>query len=219
MITGQSLEEEKRRVRRETLTARKNLTAGGRAEACRQIELYLTQQQAYKQADWVLCYVSYREEVKTGPFLERAFADGKRVYVPKVLSGLNAPAPGRGPAVMDFYEIRSLSQLRPGFRGILEPEEGRPRFDPDADLHTKGLMVLPGAAFDTHGGRIGYGGGYYDRYLDRLQAAGKRRLCVLAGICFSCQLTEQVPRAAYDETVDLVITETGIWHSDGIRKQ
>mgnify|MGYP002530928218 CR=1 FL=1 len=79
---------------------------------------------------------------------------------------------------MDFYEIHDMTDLQPGYQGILEPAEYCPKVEA-----TEGMMLLPGLAFDREGHRVGYGGGYYDRYLTAYPD------CIRAGIAYRMQVT------------------------------
>lgn len=104
---------------------------------------------AYQQADSLYAYVAFNQEVRTRPIIKRAWADGKRVAVPKVADG-----------AMRFIWLDSFDQLAEGCFGVEEPMEDEPVAD-DAEA----LVLVPGLAFDAHGHRVGYGGGYYDRWL------------------------------------------------------
>ena len=102
----------------------------------------------FREAEILYCYIDFRREVGTRKIVERAWQQGKKVCVPKVCGN-----------DMQFYEIRTFSELVPGSFGIPEPSGEGKTFDKN------GLMLMPGAAFDTDRNRIGYGRGYYDRFL------------------------------------------------------
>ena len=109
----------------------------------------LLQTDAYRNARTLYGYVSYNQEVRTLPILEQALKDGKQVAVPKCYG-----------SEMRFIYISSLHQLAKGSFGIPEPiDDGPVGNDPQA------LVLMPGLAFDLHGRRVGYGGGYYDKFL------------------------------------------------------
>lgn len=106
---------------------------------------------AYRKARTVYGYLPYNQEVRLIPILEQAMAEGKRVAVPKILNG-----------DMVFVCLDDLTAIQPGPGGILEPvADGPVAGDPAA------LVLMPGLVFDEAGNRIGYGGGYYDRFLAR----------------------------------------------------
>jgi len=138
----------------------------------------------YQQCESLFCYVSFRNEVDTHKIIKQAFLDGKNVAVPRVEGNK-----------MHFYRIASLQELKKSRFGILEPTDEAQKVTP-----VRGdLMIVPGAAFDRDGYRIGYGGGYYDRYLDNY-----RDLYTL-GLAFDFQMTDRLPRDAYDLAVREVI--------------
>ena len=147
-------------------------------------KLFATEQ--YRQARTLYAYLSFNQEVRTAPIIERAWADGKRVAVPKVVGDS-----------MAFIWIDSFDNLAPqGAFQIMEPVGD----GPVADDKTA-LMLMPGLAFDPQGHRVGYGGGYYDRYL----AAQPDHPTV--ALCYDFQLLERLDVDAFDVPVDLVITD------------
>ncbi len=161
----------------------------------------------YASAAVVLAYMSFGNEVMTRSFIERCFRDGKRVALPRVMS-FNGK--GRSLAV---FEIRSINEdLVPGFKGILEPDASvLEMLEPEA----VDLAVVPGVAFDKHCNRMGYGAGYYDRFLPQLRSE-----CLKAGVAFDIQLAEQLPTDEFDFKLDMVITESRIFGSNaGIHKE
>ena len=182
--------ETKRLIRKNSLEKRSGLSIEQWTSYSDIIELKLLELADYKQADAILCYADYKGEVRTTSFMERALLDGKEVACPRVN--------GKKDGVMEFYQVSSLNELDSGYKGILEPIGAIP-YVPEKRC----LMVLPGAAFDASGNRIGYGKGYYDRYLDRYPKIHT------VGICFECQLVDAVPATEYDWVMDRVITESG----------
>ncbi|MGN0505985.1 MAG: 5-formyltetrahydrofolate cyclo-ligase [Lachnospiraceae bacterium] len=146
-----------------------------------------------KLARTVFLYASYQSEVPTKELLQELLAAGKRVALPKV-SGER----------MDFYAVTAWEELMPGYHGILEPEShgAEPVFPKEGDV-----MLLPGAVFDKKGNRIGYGKGYYDRYLSELEAA-YRRLPYCVGLCYHKQLWKGIlPTEDTDRCMDAIVTE------------
>lgn len=134
----------------------------------------------------VLAFVSISTEVPTEPLLRAILASGKRLLLPFVADD----------GSMKAAAIASLDELEPGYRGIPEPASREPVPATAADA-----IVLPGVAFDERGGRLGYGGGFYDRFLSA--ASGRP----LIGICFEAQLVDEVPMLEHDRRVDVVVTE------------
>jgi 5-formyltetrahydrofolate cyclo-ligase len=150
----------------------------------------------YRQAQTVLCYVSFRSEVHTHAFLKRLRADGKQVVVPYCAA-----------QHLDLFRFDSFDDLAPGTLGILEPKpELRRRDACRFTAQELDLLIIPGLAFDRQGGRIGYGKGYFDRLL-----LGARSDALLAAVAFECQLYDSVPVLPHDVRVDRVITEAEIY--------
>ena len=222
---------EKKRVRMAALAKRDSLTAKQRQGYSDRIVKNLTNLPCYQEADAVLVYISFRSEVDTFPLTEQAFADGKAVFAPKVLGKEIA-----------FYRIASLADLAEGYQGILEPaggqlfdewindQVGQPK-ESQPEKHLKGkaaqkgefgassiLICLPGAAFDRARHRIGYGGGFYDRFLSRFSekesgtdtVAYPRMKFTTAALAFSCQIFETIPWEAHDIRPMCVVTEKEI---------
>lgn len=180
---------DKKTLRREILKKRDALSAEDRYNLSKKIHKNLFERPEFVSAKQVLCYVDFRSEVSTEKIIEESLKRGKRVFCPKVLSG----------EWMEFYEVAGKNDLESGAYGILEPlaDENRKY----AFLENDDLMILPGACFDRTGNRIGYGAGYYDRYLQMYPNLKK------VGICFACQLTEQIWAESTDQKVDMIITE------------
>ena len=141
---------------------------------------------AYRAARSLYCYLSFNQEVRTRPVIERAWADGKRVAVPKVIGD-----------EIRFIWLNGFGELSDGSFGIPEPVNSTPLAD-DASA----LILVPGLAFDRRGHRVGYGGGYYDRWL----AAHPGHPTI--ALCYDFQLLESIETEAHDIRVDTVITET-----------
>ena len=141
----------------------------------------------YRNCETLFLFVSSPIEVDTSEILQRAFDDGKRVAVPKCRDK-------RG--FMDFYCITSASQLEKGAFGISEPAENCEKV---SDLR-KGLCIVPGLCFDMSGYRLGFGRGYYDRFLERFSGT-------TVGLCYSKCIEHQLPTSRYDKPVDILITE------------
>lgn len=175
---------DKRALRREIGEKKRALSpaqieemSAGLAEA-----LFATEQ--YRWAKSLYAYLSFNQEVRTRPILRRAWADGKRVAVPKV----------RGDE-MRFIWIDGFDRLAPqGPFGIPEPIDDGPVADDEA-----ALVLMPGLAFDPAGHRVGYGGGYYDRYL-RAHPGHPT-----VALCYGFQLYDHLKAEPHDVSVDLVI--------------
>ena len=139
--------------------------------------------QAYQNARTIYGYLPYNQEVRTVPMLERALRDGKRVAVPKVYG-----------EEMKFIYLDDLTQVAKGYAGIPEPiADGPVAQEPDA------LVLMPGLAFDPQGHRIGYGGGFYDKFLSREPNHPT------VALCYEFQMVEKLETEAFDIPVDTVI--------------
>lgn len=137
----------------------------------------------YQKAKTIYGYLPYNQEVRTVPMLERALLDGKQVAVPKVCGD-----------EMRFICISDLSLVAPGYAGIPEPVADEPiADDPQA------LVLMPGLAFDHRGHRIGYGGGFYDRFLE----AEPNHPTV--ALCYDFQMLPELTTEEHDIPVDEVI--------------
>ena len=144
----------------------------------------LFETEPYRQARSLYAYLSFNQEVRTNPIIERAWADGKRVAVPKVIGN-----------DMVFIWLERFDQLAEGYYGIPEPVADGPIAD-DATA----LVLMPGLAFDPQGHRVGYGGGFYDRFLE------KEPDHPLVALCFDFQMLDHLEVEAHDVPVDVVIT-------------
>lgn len=138
----------------------------------------------YKNAASIYAYLPYNQEVRTWEIIRRAWADGKRVAVPRVYGD-----------TMKFLWLESFDEIAAGSWNIPEPT-----FDePEADDETA-LILMPGLAFDPMGHRVGYGGGFYDKYLE-LHKQHK-----LVALCYPFQLFDFLDVESHDVPVDLVIS-------------
>lgn len=149
----------------------------------------LTALPVYKSCDTVLTYVSTEIEVGTQGIIERAFADGKRVAAPRCVKGTRD---------MVFYEIRSFADLEAGSFSVYEPVPERCR--PVRSLR-RAICIVPALAYDRYGYRLGYGKGYYDRFLSAHRDVFK------IGIGYCCCTETRLEHGKYDIPVDFLITE------------
>jgi len=146
----------------------------------------------YIKSKYLFCYVSFRSEVDTFEIIDKSISDGKIVAVPKIFPKKK---------IMKAFIIESIDKsLRPGEYGILEPTDECP----EADYDKLDLIIAPGLAFTERGERLGYGGGYYDRFLSEYP---KVPVCALT---YESLITNSLPVKENDIAVDYLITETGI---------
>ena len=184
-------------IRKRILIARNHLSIMERQEADRKITERILNLAAYRKADIVLGFAGYGSETDTVPLLETAIEDGKKVYCPV----------SRENGTMEFYRFRSRKDLTEGYKKIPEPSVEEERFDKKIQKKENRIfMLMPGVAFDEKRHRVGYGKGFYDRYLEVF-----RPECV-AAVCFECQIVEEIPMEEFDVLPDLVVTDKRVIH-------
>lgn len=148
---------------------------------------------SYRYSGKILVYASIGSEVDTVQFCKKALADGRELYLPKSYPG----------GVMRFFAVNSMEELHEGAFGVAEPEE-RDEYAPSAGKAD--LCIVPGVCFDVYGYRVGYGKGYYDRFLAKFTG-------VSVGLAYEdCFCREKLPyEKRYDKPVDFVVTEKGMY--------
>ena len=183
---------EKQRLREERLAAREALSEQERSVLDDRITQKLLATSEYAEATTVLTYVSVLSEVSTRMFVECALRDGKTVAVPRCLPG----------HCLEFVAIASLEQLVAASFNLLEPAKELPALTEDQKNNS--ICIVPALLVDTKGYRLGYGAGFYDRFLSTYP--GKK-------ICLAYQQNlsrTMLPHTALDVAVDLVITESEV---------
>lgn len=162
----------------------------------RQICRKLAELPEYVEAATVMFYVDARDEVRTRAFLTAALGQDKRIAVPYCVGSR-----------LELFLLEDLDELTVDTFGILEPKpELRSRGDRKIDPRQLDLIVVPGVAFDTQGGRLGHGKGFYDGLLCQVRADA-----VLVGLAFECQLFPKIPMMPHDVYMNRVITEKAIY--------
>jgi 5-formyltetrahydrofolate cyclo-ligase len=183
---------EKQRLREERLAAREALSEQERSVLDERITQKLLVTSEYSEATTVLTYVSVSSEVSTRMFIECALRDGKTVAVPRCLPG----------HCLEFVAIASLEQLVAAPFNLLEPVKELPAVTEDQKNNS--ICIIPALLVDTKGYRLGYGAGFYDRFLSTYP--GKK-------ICLAYQQNlsrTTLPHTAFDVAVDVVITESDV---------
>lgn len=181
----------KAQVRDQYREMREQLPASERAALDLKISEKFTDSVTFRHADTILLYASFGSEVDTCAIFDLAIQRGKRVAYPKCLEGRK----------MAFFYVQDRSVLQAGGFGIPEPPTSCEKWMPDARAHT--VCIVPAIVYDREGYRIGYGKGYYDRFLTEYQGAS-------AGLCYESHLLKGVPRGMYDKHVDMLFTEKRI---------
>ena len=184
----------KARLREMVLARRDAMGAATRAVLSQAILEEIAGLPAYRDARAVLAYAGFGSELRTGGFLRRVLDEGKTLLLPRV---------NREKKLLEVYEVGDPARdLEAGTWGIREP---RPDRCAPADPRTIDFVLVPGVAFDAHGGRLGYGAGFYDGLLS---GDVSPHAWLVAG-AFGVQLVEEVPLDEHDVPVDVVVTEKG----------
>jgi len=185
-------------IRKEVLRERNALTPDAVAEKSARIVKKLVTVDGYRNAINIMTYINFRNEVQTGNFIRKAMAGGKRVSVPVT----DVDNRRLTPSLLVDYP----GDLQPGTWGIWEPKPECVRVLDPSELD---LVVVPGVAFDLKGNRLGYGGGFYDRFL-KVTKPGT----VFVGLAFDFQIRPFIFPEVYDIPVHLLLTEYRLIHTD-----
>ena len=173
----------KREIRSQILAERRRIPPLMLEQRSGIIRKKLMKEPVWKNAGSIFCYVSLADEVATIPLIQAAWAEGKKVAVPR--------CEGRD---MVFITLTSFDCLAPGIHGIPEPVGGT------TEENDAALIIMPGVAFDVNRHRVGYGGGFYDRYLE--QHTGHKTLA----LCYDFQMYDHLDVDAHDIPVDYVLS-------------
>lgn len=187
---------EKKRLRTEYLQKRRALTLKHWKYAGKSIRRRLEQSALYQECSTLMTYVSAKDnEVDTCVLIDSALQSGRVVVVPVVIPG---------EPELRWARIGSRSELTLAKFGLLEPNPFQRRY---VDVHDDALCVVPGLAFTRDGWRIGYGGGYYDRFLASFQGTS-------VGLAFEIQLAPLLPKGIHDQQLHYVLTEKRCYPAD-----
>lgn len=186
--------EEKQRLRTVIRAEEKNLGAKYKASSSAAICAHIIAMPEYQNAETVFCFVGRSHEIDTAPLLADALAAGKRLCVPLCVDK----------GIMELRQITDLSQLVCGSYGIQEPPSDAPAISVD-DVD---LSIIPCLTCDHGGRRLGFGGGYYDRFLSVYRAAAVM-------VCRERLIREELPVEPHDMPIPWVVTENGLYE-DGI---
>jgi len=185
----------KQTIRREMLFVRMRMNRKDVKTKSAKIAKKLFQSIVFEKAKKVMFYVSFKNEVETSEIIKRSFRMKKAVFVPKV-----------GGGEIFAVRINNFSELSHGKFGIKEPSEKKIAFSP-SDLSFDAIIV-PGIAFDINGNRLGFGRGYYDRFLEKTCG-------VKIGLAYDYQLVKNMPVSKNDIRMDMVITEERVFTNIG----
>ena len=182
---------DKKKTRQRVLQQRRAFSATEKTPAEQRMLKFLQSWDVFRQAKTIHIFISKTDEPDTSPIIESAWESGKTVAVPCVV-----------PESFELFhsQLKSFEDLSSGALGVLEPSpEGRIAMNPESF----DLVIIPGVAFDRQGGRLGYGKGYYDRFLEQ---TGAFRLA----LAFNFQVLEKVPTEKHDVPMNGILTESGI---------
>lgn len=174
---------DKTELRRQIREKKRSMTETEIVEKSKRLGDLFAASELYQNARTIYFYLPYNQEVRTVPMLERALQEGKKVAVPKVYGD-----------TMKFIYLENLNYIAEGYAGIPEPIND----EPVAEDKTA-LVLMPGLAFDLEGRRIGYGGGFYDRFL-----AEEPDHPTLA-LCYDFQIFNKLETEVFDIPVDCVL--------------
>ncbi len=181
----------KAELRKELLKIRSAINEVEAYKKSRKICESIINTKEFKDAAYIFAYMPTKNEVSILPVVEAALALGKRVAFPRCLD-----KNGR----MAFFEITSYDDFVSGAFNIKEPKPECPQLDIIGESIT-GIMLVPGVGFDEGKNRLGYGGGYYDRYI-----GAEKSVCYIAP-AYEMQVVESIPTEPHDRPVDMIVTE------------
>ena len=188
------IKEQKKALRAHFRAVRASITPENRAEECREICARILQSDAYMEANSLLVYAALGDEIDLSAVSHDAWRQGKTVAYPRCLD-----REGR----MSFFTVDSPERLIPGSFGIPEPDDSCPEWQGEG----KALCILPALAVDADGHRLGYGKGYYDRFLSDFQGI---TMCAVLGVC----QTDHLPHGEHDRAVQYIVNAKEVWRVD-----
>lgn len=193
----------KEKVRKKAVETRDSIDEGSRQQKSEEIAKKILEADWFKEADIVLSYHAFRSEVEVDALNRAVLTQGKKLYLPKTYVKEKQ---------IRFFEITDLSKLKRGYQKIWEPTGEEPEFSFETvkEEQKKVLMIMPGTAYDARGYRMGYGGGYYDRYLNAYEEEWKMIDFMTAFAAFSEQKMILIPGERCDVKPDVIVTEKEI---------
>lgn len=193
----------KEKVRKKAVETRDSMDEESRQQKSEEIAKKILEADWFKEADIVLSYHAFRSEVEVDALNRAVLTQGKKLYLPKTYVKEKQ---------IRFFEITDLSKLKRGYQKIWEPTGEEPEFSFETvkEEQKKVLMIMPGTAYDARGYRMGYGGGYYDRYLNAHEAEWKMIDFMTAFAAFSEQKMILIPGERCDVKPDVIVTEKEI---------
>ena len=190
--------EKKNAIRAEYKTRRREMDKAQKLERDRKICDYALGLVSYRYAEYVLLYAATEDEIDIYEIAKAALKQGKKIAFPRCR---------KEDHTMKYHIIESLDQLAPDSYGICEPSEDMPVYDPETDTGSA-ICFVPGLVYDKAGYRVGYGKGFYDRFLSAFKGSS-------IGVVYSDFIMPVVPRGRFDMKVDILLSEKGVRVSEG----
>ena len=184
---------DKKQIRQNMMLMRSALTTEEREKYSEEVLKILIQLENFKKARAIASFVDFRNEVSMAPINDYILEANKALFLPYI---------DMATKTMTFHKVNDLSELNLSKFGILEPN---PSIHERIDINTIDLVLTPGVAFDHTGHRLGYGGGFYDRFFEKLNQSVPR-----IGIAFSLQQIDKIPLEEHDLPLTGLITEEGL---------
>ncbi|WP_304084599.1 5-formyltetrahydrofolate cyclo-ligase [Maridesulfovibrio ferrireducens] len=186
---------DKNEIRRSLQVQRERLSKSEVESMSREIVFSVLSLAEWKKAKEVLLYWPIKNEVDVIPLFHDALESGKKIFLPCCRKN--------EPGIMDFGVVRAEADLLHGSFGIKEPCRSKCEFP---DVVSPDIMIIPGVGFDRRGYRIGFGGGYYDRFLARPQ----KSVFLAVGVCYYFQIIDEIAVEAWDKPVQSICTDKDI---------
>jgi len=179
----------KNRIRKEIIEKRDSLDLMRKETFDQIIKEKLKRTPEYKSSTNIFIYIGFGSEINTAKYIKEFLKEGKKVFVPRTNMVIKT---------MEAVEITSLKELERNKFGILEPSKDMEVID----KNKLQLIIMPGVAFDNKRGRIGYGGGYYDKYMEDIDVSIPK-----IALAYEIQIIDKVPREDHDISPDFIFTE------------
>jgi 5-formyltetrahydrofolate cyclo-ligase len=192
---------DKKIIRRKILIKRDTLAEEVRKEKDAAIRQRLIRLPEFTDAKTILFYASFRSEVDTSEMIKISLSHGKQAVLPKV---------DKENKKLKLYEIKAMSELMQGYMGISEPSVSEEKL---TGLDNIDLIIIPGAAFDVSGNRLGYGAGFYDRLLGGM----KNKIPIIAP-AYEEQVVDDIPSEPHDVKVSKIVTDKRVIECEGLKQ-
>ena len=187
------IKKEKDAIRKEFSLKRDSIDKSDKEARDKKICALATSLVSFRHAEIILLYAPIKSEIDVIPIMHEALAKGKKVAFPKC---------NMEERTMKFHFVTSEDDLEICAYGIREPKENLPVYDPEATIGSA-VCYLPGLAFDVYGYRLGYGKGYYDKFLNQYRGSA-------IGLTYTELITNSLPKGRFDRPCDIMLTEKGI---------